>query len=556
MNKDIKTGKREIGSFILVTIILFIAGLFMFCNQIFYTEQQIDVKKFEDTVLNAYYWDGEQYVPGEDAALYYGGYDGTINEVELMFESRLKEDTTISLYDASNMEEQYLIEQKVVRKGYKSACFYFDDKQLSNVRILFQSKDGNYNIAFPDGTIQVVEKSGNLIQKNREYFLKLGVVFMASVILSLLLYISGRKNKTANNGRISRDSNLELLRIVCMIFLVAHHFAVHGGLLGQSDSLPKTFGLIFLPVGKICFIAFIAISMYFLADGKNSSKRFLKCWLEVLFYSVILTGLTWLFGGCVSWKGFISCFFVMTGNSHGFAASYLLFLLIYPFVLKATKNCTKKQARYLLLFLFMVQIFSKILGTWTGYTQPIASELVLFIFCYILSMNLKRYPVVLLDNKWFDFAVVLLVYLYVYVINVAAYSGNVSETTNFLRGITADESSIFFIISGYALFYLFKNIHIPQSKVINTISASTFGVLLIHDHNFFRHLFWNEVVRTQIHFKSALFAIWFVVIVLIVFGVCAVIDYIRRILLENQIVTTKCFKALVSKLDGVLEDEN
>ena len=26
-----------------------------------------------------------------------------------------------------------------------------------------------------------------------------------------------------------------------------------------------------------------------------------------------------------------------------------------------------------------------------------------------------------------------------------------------------------------------------------------FRSLLIHDHNFFRHLFWNDVVKTQIH---------------------------------------------------------
>ena len=138
----------------------------------------------------------------------------------------------------------------------------------------------------------------------------------------------------------------------------------------------------------------------------------------------------------------------MISNSHGFAASYLLFLLLYPFILLATRNTTKKQARYLLLLLFWIQILSQIFRTWTGYTQPVFSELTLFIFCYMLSLNLKRYPLKVLDDKFFDIMLLSIVYIYVFVINLIAYKGHLNEVTSVLYGITGDESSIFFVVGG------------------------------------------------------------------------------------------------------------
>ena len=140
-------------------------------------------------------------------------------------------------------------------------------------------------------------------------------------------------------------------------------------------------------------------------------------------------------------------------------------------------------------------------------------------------------------------------------INMVAYTGNLNEMSSFLCGITGDESSIFFIVGGYALFYFFKNLHIPNSKMINYIASCTFGVLLIHDHNFFRHLFWNDVVKTQIHFKSDKFVLWFVISVIGVYITCSTIDFLRQKILEENIVKEKWFNNVTTKIDKVLRDE-
>lgn len=543
---------RYIGIFIL----LFFSGLLIFKNSLFFTENILISKQIDNSVLTSYSYSNNQYVPIDyDASIYLGGCDISANVIEIYLERGLEEDAIISLYDVSDETNSKLIEQKIVRSGYNTIKFYFANIHLNAIKIIVQSKDYSHYVNLSDGNIYIKESVRTLFQRDAMYCLKIFGIFIGCILGTFVLYNSRRKKKDVINLRSERETNLELLRIICMFFLVAHHFAVHGGLLGLAFSIPKYIGLIFLPVGKICFIAYVAISMFFLVDGKNKSERFLRCWLEVLFYSVTLTAITWLMGGSIRFRDFISSFFVMSSNSHGFAASYMLFLLIYPFVLKATKNTTKKQARYLLVVFFVIQILSQILKTWTGYTQPIFSELTLFVFCYILSLNLKRYPIKLLDNKWFDFVILLLIYSYVFLINFAAYTGNLNEITVFLCGITGDESSIFYIIGGYALFYLFKNIHIPNNKMINSIATYTFGVLLIHDHNFFRHLFWNEVVRTQIHFESNKFILWFAISITGIYIACSTIDFLRIKMLEEKIVNKRWFRMLSEMIDKALQEE-
>lgn len=552
-NKQNSWGKR--GFYFLLVILFAITGLFIFKNVLFYSEYLLASNQLDENVLCSYSKNEELYTPIDgNAAICFNGYRVTANEVEIAFEKGLEEDTTFTLFNASRDCDQQQIEQKIVRKGYRNVKFYFENKDLDSIIVLAQSKDGSHFVNISGGTISLIEQKLNLVQKNKVYCSILVLIFISACILAFLVCKNKAKEHKQINSRALRDSNLELLRIVCMILLVAHHFAVHGGLLKLDFSFPKYVGLVFLPTGKICFIAFIAISMYFLVDGKNKTQRFLRCWLEVFFYSVSLTILTWFLGGSVRFRDLVSSFFVMIGDSHGFAASYLLFLLIYPFILIATKGSTKKQARYLLIFVFWIQIMSQIFRVWTGYTQPVFSELTLFIFCYILSMNLKRYPIALLDNKWFDLLVVILIYAYVYIIDLTAYTGNLNDISTFFYGITGDESSIFFIIGGYALFYLFKNLNVPHSNLINSVAAGTFGILLIHDHNFLRHLFWNEIIRTQTYYYSKWFALWFIFTVVGIFIACSTIDYIRRNILENNIVNTKFYNEINKQMKKIFDD--
>ena len=83
--------------------------------------------------------------------------------------------------------------------------------------------------------------------------------------------LTKEKNDAKNN---IRNSNLELLRIITMLLIVAHHYVVNSGLFQiggpiKSDlmSLKSMFLLVFGAWGKIGINAFVLITGYFMCTS-------------------------------------------------------------------------------------------------------------------------------------------------------------------------------------------------------------------------------------------------------------------------------------------------
>ena len=87
-----------------------------------------------------------------------------------------------------------------------------------------------------------------------------------------------------------RQSNFELLRIVSMLMIIAHHFAYYN--VYVTAYISNTANGLWLQMmrvgGKIGVSVFVMISGYFLVNSKGFKiSKLLKFWLQVLFYSVL-----------------------------------------------------------------------------------------------------------------------------------------------------------------------------------------------------------------------------------------------------------------------------
>ena len=103
----------------------------------------------------------------------------------------------------------------------------------------------------------------------------------------------------SDNQALIRQSNIELLRIIAMVIIVAHHFAVHGGFDFPIETVaPNRLWIQFLALGgKIGVNIFVLISGYFLIDAKSLKKvKVLKLWLQIFTYSASI-----LCHFCFSW---------------------------------------------------------------------------------------------------------------------------------------------------------------------------------------------------------------------------------------------------------------
>ena len=100
----------------------------------------------------------------------------------------------------------------------------------------------------------------------------------------------------------------------------------------------------------------------------------------------------------------------------------------------------------------------------------------------------------------------------------------------------SDSNKILAVVVAVSSFMWFKNMNIRYSKVINTIGASTFGVLLIHaNSDAMRQWLWKETVDCVGHYSlpSLHLVRYFTSAVTIIFFSCIIIDRVRIILIEK-----------------------
>lgn len=82
-----------------------------------------------------------------------------------------------------------------------------------------------------------------------------------------------------------------------------------------------------------------------------------------------------------------------------------------------------------------------------------------------------------------------------------------------------------------------RNRHIGHSKIVNTIAASTFGVLLIHaNSNTMRRWLWQDTFNNVGVYESGNVVIHAVVSVILIYAACTVIDICRIKLLEAPLM--------------------
>lgn len=99
----------------------------------------------------------------------------------------------------------------------------------------------------------------------------------------------------------------------------------------------------------------------------------------------------------------------------------------------------------------------------------------------------------------------------------------------------SDSNAILALLTGICSFMYFKNLRIEYSKIINTIGGSTFGVLLIHGNSdTMRRWLWQDLFKNTEHYYDEKFWIRPIVIVIVIFVSCIIIDYLRIRFIERR----------------------
>ena len=143
-----------------------------------------------------------------------------------------------------------------------------------------------------------------------------------------------------------RQISLEILRILCMLFIIVGHVGGRSGIESFSS---------FATIAPHAVNCFILISGYFLITSKFKIERVLRVILETIFYTFTITIILYLLGKASTQDIAKSIMpFAPTKFSYWFVNKYLAVILLSPFICNVCATINKRQYQILLVTLLLI----------------------------------------------------------------------------------------------------------------------------------------------------------------------------------------------------------
>ena len=274
-----------------------------------------------------------------------------------------------------------------------------------------------------------------------------------------------------------REINLELLRVLCMLFIITGHIGGRSGIEGLST---------FAKIAPHAVNCFVLISGYFLITAKFKFERILRIVIETIFYTFTITLALFLLGKANCEDLCKSIFpFAPTKFNYWFVTKYLGLILLSPFIQKVCIALTKKQYRVLLCTimltsstLFMIFPFGELFCN--GFS--LYWLITLFITGGYLQLHYD-------NTQKIYWGTGIIAFLIIY--NICSF---------YLNGIiNLGYNSLITYLLAICTFMWFKNINVPQNgildKVTTFIAPHVFSAYLIHEQGLLRVYLQQDLCR-------------------------------------------------------------
>lgn len=346
----------------------------------------------------------------------------------------------------------------------------------------------------------------------------------------------------------ARQSNIELLRVLLALLILAQA-AVHAVGLTEELSAPvwqRIFLQFFGSFGTAAGNCFVLITGFFMVTGKTSFTKWLKLYLQIKFYTILIYLIFLLTGQAArDWHEALRVLFsTVFGVGNRFAESYLLLYLLIPFInLLIERFSAKSFASLLGLLLLVATVFPTLTIFLSGFA-PVGDAfsllpwmLLLYLLGAFLRINryriLREGPLSSRGRRLLLLAgIVLLNLLWIVFYELVGASKGWGRADWFVEG----PNKLLAAAGAVVLFVCFLSLDFGKKPWINRIAAATFGVCLIcAEGNGVCEFLWRGLFRVTEHPASPWLPLLMIAAVPAVFAVCALIDLLRRRFLEEPI---------------------
>ena len=346
--------------------------------------------------------------------------------------------------------------------------------------------------------------------------------------------------------KVVRNSNLELYRVIVMILIVAHHYFVNSGLIELAsispDSLKSIYFYLFGMWGKTGINCFVLITGYFMCTSSISLQKFIKLLFEVYLYRILIFFIFWICGyEYLNAESLTRLLLPVSSVADNFTGCFILFWLTIPFLNVLVRNLIQRQHLYLLGLSVAIYVILPLLP----FNKVIMNYVTWFTVLYIISSYIRLYNVQLFSNKTWGWLTLLLMFISMLSVLLCL------KLNKNPYWFVSDSNAILAVITSVCSFMFFKDLKIPYSKFVNTLGASTFGVLLIHaNSDAMRAWLWRDTLNNVGWFHSEIFVAiaHSIISVMLVYSVCSLIDWMRIKYIEKPFFSR--FGSAIDKLQN------
>ena len=326
--------------------------------------------------------------------------------------------------------------------------------------------------------------------------------------------------QTSRVSQSERQSNMELLRIVAMFMIVVYH-TVYYVFYNYRDESPIFASL--LTLLHIGVPLFLLISGYF--GIKPSVKGFLKLYLILLFYNLILYGMRLVYGDVTfSFRDFVKLWRPFSiGGRWWFFKVYLMLFLFSPILNYVRDNNGGEK-------LLIISGFITLYWGWFAQHPSLfdGKNLVNFVFLYMLGHWLHTKIVESQEKTSKKRMRYIIAYLAVTASIGLALFFSSEVIQDYLKRLCHSYNSPVLILMSVLFFLIFTTFDF-NSKAVNWVAGSAFAVYCIHEAEYFFRDEWYCFIEQQYLNNSGIFPIVLIGTCLLLFVFCILLDKVREI---------------------------
>ena len=353
--------------------------------------------------------------------------------------------------------------------------------------------------------------------------------------------------KQQHNSPKERMTNLELLRVVAMMLIIAAHFLGKGGWLAPltEQTMPRmgylAWAMEALAIESLN--AYMLLSGYFLVESSFKVKRLLQLLLQVLFYSITI-GMAAAAFGYLPEEGF-SIYYLATlclpisTNHYWFMTAYFLVYLLAPLLSQGVKKLTKRQFQTVLcLLLFLFCIIKSVMPI------PLSTDMqgydsVWYICVFLVAAYIRLYGIPFFKSAGRCLTIYLTsgAGIFVFALLLRFLYLRTGKLSNMLT-IGYSHNHILAFLASVALFYFFCHLKIKSggfSRFLCRIAPYTLGVYLWHEHVAVRYEWpgWIYAVVGRPD-NGVMLVLYTLFAVALVFSIGILLDMLRSLLFRGM----------------------